>query len=145
MFGSLVYSMRIPILHSVRRHLFTAASSATADGAGASALTTSSPLSSQVYFTGYLALFTAFIYWRYNVGIRTALQKTNSNVKKTIAAGLMESKAALKSIDGSWEHDMADRKEQLRALQLQNVEQTRSVARLDGALRSCMVHPKEEK
>jgi len=84
-------------------------------------------------------LFSGLIYWRYNVSIRSTLLQSEIRMKNRVVTGLQESRAQLKSMQSIWEADMRERNDQIRALQLQNVEQTRSVARLDGAMKSCLI------
>lgn len=84
-------------------------------------------------------LFTGLVYWRYNVSIRSTLLHSEVRMRNRVSTGLQECRAQLKSMHSTWEADMRERNEQIRALQLQNVEQTRSVARLDGAMKSCLV------
>lgn len=84
-------------------------------------------------------LFTGFVYWRYNVSVRSTLFHSEVRMKNRVASGLQECRAQLKSMHTTWEADMRERNDQVRLLQLQNVEQTRSVARLEGAMKSCLV------
>lgn len=86
-----------------------------------------------------MGLFTGMIYWRYNVAIRSRLYTSELKLKNITTTGLQECRELLKGAQAAWDADIKERNEQLRALQLQNVEQTRSVARLDGAMKSCLI------
>eukprot|EP00796_Vickermania_ingenoplastis_P011387 gene11387-7892_t len=74
-----------------------------------------------LYCAGVSA-FTALIYWRYNVAIRTRLFQSELRLRAATSQGFQECRATLKGVQDAWD----------------NVEQTRSVARLDGAMKTCL-------
>lgn len=87
-------------------------------------------------FCSAVSAFTGVLYWRYNVAIRARLYESELRVRSITSEGFKDCQKMLKDVTLAWEADVKERSDQLRALQLQNVEQTRSVARLEGALKT---------
>lgn len=92
-----------------------------------------------VSFCAGVSAFTAVLYWRYNVAIRHRLYDSETKVRAISSKRFQECQRIMKDLQKAWELDDQERRGQLRALQLQNIEQTRSVARLEGTMKTCVI------
>ncbi|CCW60208.1 unnamed protein product [Phytomonas sp. EM1] len=79
-----------------------------------------------------------FIYWWYNTSIRSTLLQTQHNCHIITEKTLQECREMLKSVETNWGVDIRSRDTHVRRLEIQNVEQTRSVARLEAAMKTCL-------
>ncbi|KAL7698348.1 ADG1 [Lotmaria passim] len=86
--------------------------------------------------TGILCTFT---YWWYATSIRNTLLATQRSCQQMSDKAFQECREMLKVSERSWGTDIRSRDAQVRRLELQNVEQTRSVARLESAMKMCLV------
>lgn len=96
-----------------------------------------------LYFCGLSA--SLCVYWelkasRENHHILLSTLANTSRVTDQVASELRE---ILKATDVKFAIQMKQRDDLMRKLQLQNVEQTKSVARLQAALRLCVRDPRE--
>ncbi|EAN83222.1 putative ADG1-like protein [Trypanosoma cruzi] len=79
-----------------------------------------------------------FVYWWYARSIRATLRQTQESCQITADNAFAQSRQLLKSLGDDWAQDMKSRDDSVRRLELQNVEQTRSIARLDAAMKMCI-------
>lgn len=86
--------------------------------------------------TGGLCFLT---YWWYASSIRNQLLRTQRECHSISQSALADCREMLKAGEASWAKDVKERDAQVRRLELQNVEQTRSVARLESAMKTCLV------
>lgn len=85
--------------------------------------------------TGILCVFT---WWSYASSIRYTLLQTQQQCKSISQEAFQECRDMLKQCEADWGTDARSRDAQVRRLELQNVEQTRSVARLESAMKMCL-------
>jgi hypothetical protein len=76
---------------------------------------------------------------RYNY---RALHATQTSVETMVDEAVTELREVMKSADGKFGEAMKNRDDFTRQLQLQNVEQSKSVSRLQAALRMCVRDPR---
>ncbi|KAK7201848.1 hypothetical protein NESM_000251900 [Novymonas esmeraldas] len=81
----------------------------------------------------------AVTYWWYATSIRNTLLATQRSCQQMSEQAFHECREMLKAGERSWGGDIRSRDAQVRRLELQNVEQTRSVARLESAMKMCLV------
>ncbi|KPA74768.1 putative mitochondrial ADG1 [Leptomonas pyrrhocoris] len=86
--------------------------------------------------TGFLCAFT---YWWYASSIRNTLLATQRSCQQMSDQAFHECREMLKAGERSWGTDIRSRDAQVRRLELQNVEQTRSVTRLEAAMKMCLL------
>lgn len=86
--------------------------------------------------TGILCFVT---YWWYNASTCTTLRNTQMNCHRISEKALQECREMLKNGENTWGADIRARDGQVRRLELQNVEQTRSIARLESAMKMCLM------
>lgn len=86
--------------------------------------------------TGFLCAFT---YWWYATSIRNTLLATQRSCQQMSDQAFQDCREMLKAGERSWSTDIRSRDAQVRRLELQNVEQTRSVARLESTMKMCLV------
>lgn len=86
--------------------------------------------------TGALSMLT---YWWYAVSIRNTLLSTQQRCQQTTDEAFAQCRQMLKAGESSWGADIHSRDAQVRRLELQNVKQTRSVARLESAMKMCLL------
>ncbi|GET86154.1 hypothetical protein, conserved [Leishmania tarentolae] len=86
--------------------------------------------------TGVLCACT---YWWYATSIRSTLLATQRSCQQMSDTAFHECREMLKAGERSWGVDIRSRDAQVRRLELQNVEQTRSVARLEAAMKMCLI------
>ncbi|ORC86433.1 ADG1 protein [Trypanosoma theileri] len=80
----------------------------------------------------------ALTYWWYTRKTKAVLKQTQENCQAIAERAFVESRQLLKSLEDDWARDMKSRDTSVRRLELQNVEQTRSIARLDAAMKLCI-------
>ncbi|CCW68521.1 unnamed protein product [Phytomonas sp. Hart1] len=81
-----------------------------------------------------------FIYWWYSTSIRSTLLQTQNNCHKIAEKTFKECREMVKNVETNWGVDIRSRDAHVRRLEIQNVEQTRSVARLEIAMKTCLAH-----
>lgn len=81
----------------------------------------------------------AVTYWWYATSIRSTLLTTQRSCQQMSDQAFHECREMLKASERSWGVDIRSRDAQVRKLELQNVEQTRSVARLESAMKMCLI------
>ncbi|KAG5506883.1 hypothetical protein JIQ42_07599 [Leishmania sp. Namibia] len=86
--------------------------------------------------TGVLCALT---YWWYATSIRSTLLATQRSCQQMSEKAFQDCREMLKAGERSWGGDIRSRDAQVRRLELQNVEQTRSVARLESAMKMCLI------
>ncbi|ESL06038.1 hypothetical protein TRSC58_06294 [Trypanosoma rangeli SC58] len=80
----------------------------------------------------------AFVYLSYARSSLAILRQTQENCQGIAENAFVQSRKLLKSLEEDWAQDMKSRDDSVRRLELQNVEQTRSIARLDAAMKLCI-------
>ncbi|KAH9584301.1 hypothetical protein LSM04_008344 [Trypanosoma melophagium] len=80
----------------------------------------------------------ALTYWWYTRTMNAVLRQTQENCQAIAERAFVQSRQQLKSLEDDWARDMKARDAFVRRLELQNVEQTRSIARLDAAMKLCI-------
>ncbi|KAG8344976.1 hypothetical protein ERJ75_001457100 [Trypanosoma vivax] len=86
----------------------------------------------------YTGAANALLYVWYARSTRATLRETQQRCKATAESAFVRSRELLKGLEEEWARDMKARDGSVRRLELQNVEQTRSIARLDAAMRLCI-------
>ncbi|KEG06956.1 hypothetical protein DQ04_11501020 [Trypanosoma grayi] len=80
----------------------------------------------------------ALTYWWYARSMHVTLRRTQENCLAISESAFSQSRRLLKGLEEEWARDMKARDGSVRQLELQNVEQTRSIARLDAAMKLCI-------
>lgn len=86
--------------------------------------------------TGALCVFT---WWWYASSTRNTLVRTQATCRQISSEAFQDCREMLKKCESHWDADVRSRDTQVRRLELQNVEQTRSVGRLEAAMKMCLV------
>ncbi|CAD2217033.1 hypothetical protein AGDE_01200 [Angomonas deanei] len=94
------------------------------------------PSAGIVFGTGVLMFIT---YWYYASSTRRILLQNQIECQTIAAKAFQECRELIKSGEECWAMDIRSRDAQVRRLELQNVEQTRSVGRLGSAMKTCLI------
>ncbi|CBH11337.1 uncharacterized protein TEOVI_000704600 [Trypanosoma equiperdum] len=80
----------------------------------------------------------AFIYMWYTRSTSATLRASREKCQAVSENAFAKSRALMKELEEDWARDIKARDASVRRLELQNVEQTRSIARLDAAMKFCL-------
>ncbi|CUI14095.1 Hypothetical protein, putative [Bodo saltans] len=97
------------------------------------------PVTSAMLFTSAVCMYFEVRAARYNY---KALHTTQTSVETMVDEAVTELRGIMKSADRRFGEAMNSRDDFTRQLQLQNVEQSKSVSRLQAALRMCVRDPR---
>ncbi|EPY24966.1 hypothetical protein STCU_03116 [Strigomonas culicis] len=86
--------------------------------------------------TGFLCMLT---YWYYSASTRNKLLASQRECHQIAEKAFQDCRDMLKNAEQTWLADSRARDAEVRRLELQNVEQTRSVARLESAMKMCLI------
>nr|CCC90638.1 hypothetical protein, unlikely [Trypanosoma congolense IL3000] len=88
----------------------------------------------------------AMIYMWYTRSTLATLRASREKCQEISERAFTRSRALMKELENDWVRDIKARDASVRRLELQNVEQTRSIARLDAAMKLCIApgsHPSQ--
>nr|AAA18836.1 ADG1 [Trypanosoma brucei brucei] len=80
----------------------------------------------------------AFIYMWYTRSTSRTLRASREKCQAVSENAFAKSRALMKELEEDWARDIKARDASVRRLELQNVEQTRSIARLDAVMKFCL-------
>ena len=95
----------------------------------------------QLWFVGGTCAMCSFLQWRANVANRSVLLSSQKRIVAQHTGAVEDCKEQLRVLDMEWNKDMRRRDDMMRKMVVQNVEQARSVDRLDAALKLCINTP----
>ncbi len=95
----------------------------------------------QLWVFGGTCAICSFLQWRSSVANRSVLLASQKRIVAMHTEAVEECKELLRGLDMEWSKDMRRRDDMVRKMVVQNVEQARSVDRLDAALKICINQP----